>query len=380
MTHDLLGRPIGKPPEFKLNLQQKRQATLLYYWMSVDYLRDLKAMIDALIKGADVHLALAKRQGRDALMTNERWGVRDTATNWSTNVFPALEDFRKSTNWHIAQVANEVYGKTGATQCARMISEFSSLWMTEEEEQQFKQQFESVYHHAQFIDFASGVGGRRNQLSPSSFTTYWAEHAPLFAKLPKFNVRTDIQGLTDQRPPRTGVYVAQDDVDAALQFAWIGDEDGMLGVAETLNETGRRLTAAVGRDAMWIDGQKMAIVASEAFRRGEISDRGTYDVGDEADPRWVRGILMHVARTTQPCKWYFVERVEGEFDDEDSPAPDATPQAQVLRCEAKQPCPRTGYWFTPAQADSRQHFAQGQVMPVVGGDYGSTIWQWDERQ
>jgi hypothetical protein len=56
-----------------------------------------------------------------------------------------------------------------------------------------------------------------------------------------------------------------------------------------------------------------------------------------------------------------------------SPAEDVN-----LRCEANQPCPRTGFWFTPAQADSRQHFEQGQLMPSLGGDYGQTIWQWDE--
>ena len=47
---------------------------------------------------------------------------------------------------------------------------------------------------------------------------------------------------------------------------------------------------------------------------------------------------------------------------------------------AGQPCPRTGFWFTPAKPGSRQHFTQGQVMPSVGGDYGLTIWQWDAQQ
>jgi hypothetical protein len=51
-----------------------------------------------------------------------------------------------------------------------------------------------------------------------------------------------------------------------------------------------------------------------------------------------------------------------------------------LRCEANQPCPREGWWFTPTKSDSRQKFKQGQVMPTVGGDYGTTIWQWDETQ
>ena len=52
----------------------------------------------------------------------------------------------------------------------------------------------------------------------------------------------------------------------------------------------------------------------------------------------------------------------------------------ILRCEAGQPCPREGWWFTPAKANSRRHFQQGQVMPAFSTDYGTTIWQWDERQ
>ncbi|MCT7298910.1 PoNi-like cognate immunity protein [Ralstonia sp. CHL-2022] len=51
-----------------------------------------------------------------------------------------------------------------------------------------------------------------------------------------------------------------------------------------------------------------------------------------------------------------------------------------LRCEAGQPCPKTGYWMTPAQPGSRRHFQQGAVMPEVHSDYGSTIWQWDNGQ
>ena len=57
-----------------------------------------------------------------------------------------------------------------------------------------------------------------------------------------------------------------------------------------------------------------------------------------------------------------------------------TGSQQALRCEAGQPCPREGWWFTPAQAGSRRHFQQGQVMPAFSTDYGATIWQWDEQQ
>jgi hypothetical protein len=47
---------------------------------------------------------------------------------------------------------------------------------------------------------------------------------------------------------------------------------------------------------------------------------------------------------------------------------------------ADQPCPEAGWWFTPAQANSRRYFKQGETMPSVGGDYGDTFWQWSPDQ
>lgn len=58
----------------------------------------------------------------------------------------------------------------------------------------------------------------------------------------------------------------------------------------------------------------------------------------------------------------------------------ATGTSARLRCEAGQPCPRSGYWFTPARENSRTHFDVGQTLPDVGGTWGATIWQWDPQQ
>ncbi len=52
-----------------------------------------------------------------------------------------------------------------------------------------------------------------------------------------------------------------------------------------------------------------------------------------------------------------------------------------LRCGGGQPCPQTGYWFTPAKADSHRAFKVGEAMPVIkDSPYGATIWQWDDQQ
>jgi hypothetical protein len=51
-----------------------------------------------------------------------------------------------------------------------------------------------------------------------------------------------------------------------------------------------------------------------------------------------------------------------------------------LRCAGGEQCVRSGFWFTPAKAGSRQYFSAGDLMPEVTSDYGATIWQWDQNQ
>lgn len=52
----------------------------------------------------------------------------------------------------------------------------------------------------------------------------------------------------------------------------------------------------------------------------------------------------------------------------------------AMRCAPGEPCPRAGYWLTPAKASSRGYFDVGEIMPDVSSDYGAAIWQWDVDQ
>jgi hypothetical protein len=62
------------------------------------------------------------------------------------------------------------------------------------------------------------------------------------------------------------------------------------------------------------------------------------------------------------------------------PAKAVATDARPAATRAGQPCPREGWWVTPAKTNSRRLFKASEVMPDVGGDYGATIWQWDEKQ
>ncbi|RIX78367.1 PoNe immunity protein domain-containing protein [Acidovorax cavernicola] len=51
------------------------------------------------------------------------------------------------------------------------------------------------------------------------------------------------------------------------------------------------------------------------------------------------------------------------------------------RVPGGEPCPKAGWWLTPAKVGSRRYFKVGEVMPnVKGSSYGSTFWQWDIDQ
>ena len=51
------------------------------------------------------------------------------------------------------------------------------------------------------------------------------------------------------------------------------------------------------------------------------------------------------------------------------------------RVEGNEACPRSGYWWTLAQQDSRKRFAKGELMPdYPSSRYGAIIWYWDAEQ
>ncbi|RON49542.1 DUF3396 domain-containing protein [Pseudomonas frederiksbergensis] len=67
-------------------------------------------------------------------------------------------------------------------------------------------------------------------------------------------------------------------------------------------------------------------------------------------------------------RWY------ARFDQE------ATGSTSPSRIEAGQPCSKAGYWFSPAQANSRKYFKQGEIMPSFSGSaWGDTLWYWSDK-
>lgn len=367
---------------FELNIHQKRQATLLYHYTSMEYLLGLKARIDALIAGTDITLDTAQAQGRDALIANPRWGVRDTAANWSSFAYPALKDFQQSTAWHIASRVNEVYGKTGAYQCSRMLQEHSMLWATEEEEGQFEAIWNAVYSYASKID---GSTKRQAGWDDFSFALEWREVGLHFQRLPEFRICFDVEVETGKVPPRTGVYVPQDDPYGALQFGWSGDSQGALGKAEILNSFGLHAMQSVGRKDIWINQEKMAAFANLPESRKILKEDDLVEF--PVIPQLAPSAVARSAFTSRPCKWYFVELLPNQWEintSEENKAPSSgnLPDERQRRLPGQE-VSTTGYWYTPALPgdEGKRFFRQGERFPDTARTaYGEVIWYFDPAQ
>lgn len=64
-----------------------------------------------------------------------------------------------------------------------------------------------------------------------------------------------------------------------------------------------------------------------------------------------------------------------EYARNHTPRKEAT--ADPAKLYAGQSCTRTGFWYTPAQNNSRHFFSQGDVMPEFkDSPWGATIWYW----
>lgn len=362
---------------FQLTLWQKKQASLLYHFASLDYLKGLQQRVHDLVRYIDATLDRATAEQRDTFLVDKQWGNRNTATNWANNAWPYLADLQLDLAKDIANRAFEIYSVTGTNNCGRGMSEYSMQWTTPAEQEKFDAMFGSLSVYAMYIDDTMKKNEHVSRWDDFSFALAWQEFKAGFRRLPKFNVRQDVEGETDKVPGRTGVYVPQDDPHGALQFAWTGGDGGRLSECPTFTQIGLDALNAVGRRELWLNDQKMYDFATTAKYVKLFREKLTFNSSPKIN--LAASAVGDEAFTSRPCKWYYVEVVNGEFEDiDDSLIPGAIDRR--VRVEGGHFCPEPGYYFTPARQDSRRYFKQGEIMPDVGNAVWKTIWQWDQHQ
>lgn len=259
------------PVNQHLNPWHRRQATLLYHFASLPYLQGLLDRV---------------------------------------SLFPALLEFRETVLRAIAARSQERYSQAGEHQCARMLAEYGlSVRAIGEEEGPFKHDVDAVFDYARNI---SRVMRRPTTLDDFIFWVLWEKNKQQFKRIPRFLVHKDIQCISGQTPPRTGVYVPQDDPMAALQFGWTGGH-GELGDTYTLSDFGKLALERVGRAGLWIDESGLHALINEPRHRHLPN---IYDIERE-HAKLSPAAVSRQGFEGRPCKWYFVEMLDGEYEDHD---------------------------------------------------------------
>ena len=365
------------PHTFELTLWHKQQATLLYHYASLEYLKPLHGMVSAVIKGIDITLQLASDEGRDRFLVNERWGARDTSANWSSYAFPALLDLQKSVAKQISNVAFESYGHTGVYNCWRTMGERSMNWATPDEEEQFEKQMTALSRYADPIDVTLS---RAPQWDDALLNVYWQETKANFSRIPQFRLREDVLGESDKKPPRTGVYAPIDDPSGALQFAWTGDNYGELCDCTTFNQMGLDAIRAVGYENIWNDSPQLLAFLLNSKYLSEFKKKSYFN---ERDVTAASAFMSGEAFTNLPRKWVYVEMLPDAY--EDLPPEETVTSANHgrLRAERNELVPKTGWWHSIARPNGQalHYFEAGQRFP----DWqftktGEIIWGYDPDQ
>lgn len=360
---------------------------MLYHFASDEYLKPILGMVNALLGEADAMVDQATAEGRDSYLTDPQWGVRDTSANWSTHAYQYLIEFRNNIAWLISQRAVEVYGGSGFSQAARALQEFSMNWSTVQEEERFQRMLEDIGRYCQPMDTTLE---RDRGWNDCAFAMRWQALGPNDKRIPRLRIRDDIRATSGNRPPRTGVYAPLNDPFGALQFAWTGMSAGTFeGVTRavasgrlmdctTFNPLGEAAARALGRENMWFDQDGVY----DFIMRGQPDNslREQLRVGGETMPEMALGVLMQEAFTTVPREWVFVERIEGEYEDESG----VVPPAERMRGEPGTKVPVSGWWYTPAIKGEQgfRYFDEGSRFPdTARTEWGAVVWQFDpDRQ
>lgn len=363
--------------EFELTSWRKKQAALLYYFSSMDYLLGLQKRLLALRDFSENILDVSQAEGRDRIIEKtSRWGHRDTTANWANNAWQFLADFQLAITRDIADRPAQIYHVTGAYQCGRGMSEYSTQWMALDEQGRFDKMFAELSEYAGNIDNTMDKNYHVSRWDDFGLTMAWQEHKQHFPKLPKLQVHTDVVAENDRLPPRTGVYVSADDPDAALQFAWTGSIYGKLLECTTFNSLGKGAIKKVGRSKLWLDGQAMLDFVIENQNDPDLKNDPFFV--DSFEPDLAPSLVASNAFTSHPSLWYYVELIPDEFEPLEV-EPDQTSD-ETLRFESGCVCQKAGIYFTPARVGSRRRFEFGEIFPESNSQYGKTIWQWDSNQ
>lgn len=122
---------------------------------------------------------------------------------------------------------------------------------------------------------------------------------------------------------------------------------------------------------------ELLVMANELIkpiRCNELKLTTTDAWDDDPNPRFdIENSPQWIARFDQDSDWPQGKRV--------STLTNSTSDSTSLSIKAGERCPKSGYWLSVAEEDSRQYFNQGEVLPMLAqADWGEVYWYFDGEE
>jgi hypothetical protein len=295
----------------------ERYSSLAYYKEMMDAFASLVATTEQALEQFMQDLSPDYRSRHQSMQPDIVWGERVIP-----NLRYALQGLR---NGWIQLEAGDYNGLTMTgnvtTSFAAIVRDYDTEWMSQEFQKQYRKHRIAASIASSNIDHTTQGNWGWGDLAAEYHETRGLLQAP--QSWPQYRLDLSVQVTTDAKVPQTGVYLPDID-NSCAQFLIEG----------------------------W-----------EAWKANVSQNAGDAEY------------------TQEPTTWTLIERISDSGGSRGWGDGTAAPEAsERIRVEGGQACPQDGYYFTPAQSNSRRHFKQGDTMPSVGGDYGMTIWQWDAKQ
>ncbi|NMF87882.1 hypothetical protein [Aromatoleum petrolei] len=299
---------------------------LIERYTSADYFKKLRDAFAETVQAAEEALAHVMRTLPPDYRSRPRWQQPDIT--WGSVVLPNFRDtLQMLEDAYVALLrgdpsAIEIAGNVN-TAFAGQIRDYPCDWIPEPYATRFDEAGVQASRYASNIGFTAFIGWIKGSLS----SRYNADsRGPLDAPptWPIYRLNPAVRVATDEPVTVTGVYLPDAD-ESCAQFFYAGPHATSTSVGYD-PKTGQNISEV---DTVWTLVERVADSGG-----GVPGEEASSDVGERRRPNVPAG----------------------------------------------QPCPEAGWWFTPAQANSRRWFKQGEIMPALGGDYGNTFWQWSPDQ
>lgn len=245
--------------------------------------------------------------------------------NWGSTVLPNLRETMDRVNYAYAKLKSGDFtylnyvGEISSNQ--KGISEFSPHWMDDLPYEKVKQCWD---YHSIATSYASVIG--------QTYPTYWDMDTLIydFKKIDIFNniildlpnsypiyrINPAVMIKSNEKLEKTGIYLCQE-IEGRIEFMAASEEQDN-GVASVI--------------AIGYDSETYETLYAEA-------------------------------------NWILIERVA------DNGGSANTIQTDILKGFVEQSCPRTGYWWSPANKSQSRYFEQGEIFPKIeNSDWGESIW------